>query len=197
MRNPLSRGGFLFGGEMRLFAGIRLSEEISRNLFEMGTALSRKIREARPVPPENLHLTLRFIGEVEEERVGRITDVLSESCRNFEPFVLSVKGTGVFPDRKRMRIFWAGADSGGILRRMNSRMEKGLEAIGFPAGERFKEHITVARFRSVPSITAAEFFLEKYGGTVFGSMNVEKVDIIRSILSGGNPVYETLEAVLL
>jgi len=177
---------------MRLFTGIRINEDIRRNIDGVTQKLSHKIKEARIVLPENLHLTLKFMGEVEENRLEAVKNVLSGLCSGFEPFNLEIKGLGGFPDGKDIRVLWVGADSKGHLRSLNREIEKELELLGFPRENRFKEHITVARFKSTPNLSLISELKETYGDYLFGAMRAEGIELIQSILTGKSTIYRTL-----
>jgi len=177
---------------MRLFIGIRIPEDIKENIHGITQKLSKKIKEARLVPPENLHITLKFLGEVEDNRLKAIGDNLVSICRQVVPFDIFFKGTGVFPEGKQIRVFWIGVSSGGILKNLNIKIEKELETLGFLRDNRFQEHLTVARFKSIPIRSFVSELMESYKESFFGSMYAEHVEIIQSILTSGSPVYETL-----
>ncbi|MCX8082602.1 MAG: RNA 2',3'-cyclic phosphodiesterase [bacterium] len=178
---------------MRLFIGIRIPDEIKGKIENTVISdIRKKIKEGRIVPLENLHLTLKFIGETSEDNIPSIKKIISAST-DFLPVKATVKGTGIFPDEKNVRVFWIGMDSKGILKKLNVFIENGLERQGISKKEaRFKEHITIARFKSIPKLSSLKEILEKYRDTIFGNMEIKELELIKSELSPDGPVYTTI-----
>ncbi|HDN97942.1 MAG TPA: RNA 2',3'-cyclic phosphodiesterase [bacterium] len=179
---------------MRLFIGIRISDEIKEKISSLERKIKEKLKEARIVPSENLHITLKFLGEVEKEKVGLIGDVIEDISSNFPPFDMEVKGIGKFPEKGKIRVLWVGADADDNLRNLNKIIEERMEKLSFPRENRFKEHITIARFKSNPNNERLAEFLKKYKESVWGKMKVENIEIIESILKPDGPVYKTLKS---
>jgi len=177
---------------MRIFTGIRVSRDIREKISGVSKKLALKVREARIVSPENLHITLKFIGETPESRIVPIEEALCGIARNFEPFDLEVKGLGGFPEGKKIRVLWAGACSGGILKKINREIEEKLKFQGILPENRFREHITLARFKSAPSLSFVTGLIEAHEETSFGFMRVDRLELIESRLTGKSPVYITL-----
>jgi len=179
---------------MRLFIGIKIPDEIKKEVEESVISdLRKKIREARIVPSENLHLTLKFIGETSENNIPSIEKIIDSSIETFLPVRATVRGAGIFPDEKNARVFWIGVDSQGTLKKLNNIIETELEKAGISKKEnRFKEHITIARFKSVPKIASLKEILERYKDEVFGVMDIIEIELIKSELKSSGPVYTTL-----
>jgi len=179
---------------MRLFIGIKIPDEIKKRIEEsVGSALKKKIREARIVSSENQHLTLKFIGETEENNIPYIEKVISVATAKFLPIKATIKGVGVFPDEKNVRVFWAGMESAGQLKKVNNLIETELENAGISKKEgRFKEHITLARFRSIPNLSSLREILERYKDEFFGMMEIREIDLIKSDLRPSGPIYTTI-----
>ena len=130
---------------IRLFIAIDMPETIRYEIQGMG----RSIPNARPVPDEQLHLTLKFIGEVENSRLHYIHEALNE-IRQL-PFSLRLQGMGTFPPRGTPRVLWTGAtpmENSVILR---NSIERALGDIGIPRGKKkYIPHVTLARLRNSP-----------------------------------------------
>jgi RNA 2',3'-cyclic 3'-phosphodiesterase len=102
------------------------------------------------VKPGNIHLTLKFLGETDPDRIPGIQNKLTEILASFTPFRLSLDSVGVFPNTKNPRILWIGLkDDEGTLQTLQSSIEKALEGMGFPMDPRpFAPHLTLARIKS-------------------------------------------------
>ena len=125
---------------IRLFVALELPEEL-RDRIAM---VQRGVTGARWIPPESLHVTLRFIGEVPEDRYDDIVYAL-EAVRS-EPFALTIAGAGHFESRGRVRALWLGIERDPSLMALNKRLESALVRAGLPPEERkYTPHITIAR----------------------------------------------------
>ncbi|MDD3725730.1 MAG: RNA 2',3'-cyclic phosphodiesterase [Candidatus Ratteibacteria bacterium] len=178
---------------MRLFIGIRIPDEIKKKIEGLVISELKKIREARIVPPENQHLTLKFIGETQEADIPYIEKVISCSVEKVLPVRASVRGVGVFPDEKSARVFWVGMHSEGQLKKLNNLFEEELAKAGISKKEgRFKEHITIARFRSTPNLNLLRETINRYKDMEFGVMDIKEVELIKSDIRSSGPIYTTL-----
>jgi len=116
--------------------------------------------KAKWVRPENLHVTLKFLGTTEQDKLAAVREALA-AIRSPEPVTLEFRGLGFFPNGKRARVFWAGAESTANLRALAGDIDLGMHLLGFPLEERsFTPHLTLARFDppGLPPI-AREFHL--------------------------------------
>ncbi len=180
---------------MRSFIATGITTPELLNLLE---ELRNIEADAKVVKPENLHMTLKFLGEIPEGKVDEIHKALADCLANFESFEASLKGVGVFPDTKRMRVIWVGFDKNNEkFIEMNDSMEGALERIGFQREGRFHPHLTLARMRSPKGKDKLLDFLKKYEATQFGEARVDKVDLMKSTLTPKGPIYSIVRQVRL
>ncbi|HMQ03475.1 MAG TPA: RNA 2',3'-cyclic phosphodiesterase [Pyrinomonadaceae bacterium] len=100
------------------------------------------------VRPDNLHLTLKFFGDVADIQLEKIEEVIAVAADEFEPFKFEIAGTGVFPNRRRPRVLWLGIENPQTLQRVAAMLDLQCEQIGFPPEKRpFHPHLTIARIR--------------------------------------------------
>ncbi len=140
---------------MRLFTAIELPAEIRERLVRLAVG----IPGARWVPEEQLHLTLRFIGEVD----GAVGDDIAESLAGVEcePFTVRLKGVGCFPPRRAPRVLWVGVAEPAPLARLKRRIDQVLSGVGIaPEGRKFAAHITLARVARSPLGRVTRFLVE-------------------------------------
>lgn len=144
--------------------------------------------------PEGMHLTLKFLGEVEEKRVPKIEAALDSVVNGIGPSSLSVSGMGTFPDRRRPRVVWIGLkEDGDRLIKMQENVERELGAIGFPAEKRgFTPHITLGRIRSNRNIEKLLDLIEKEKGVNLDGFTVTNVYLMESKLRPTGAVYTEL-----
>jgi 2'-5' RNA ligase len=181
---------------IRLFIAIAIPEVVKTEIAGLG----RSIPAARPVPVEQMHLTLKFIGEVESSRLLDIREVLSEICR--PQFTLCLQGVGTFPPRGTPRVLWAGVHPLDNLLALRVAMEKKLAEIAVPREkQKYSPHLTLARlnnpplshlqqflagnaFLKTPVFTVASFSLYKSQLTRNGAIHTEVQNYALTPLSG-------------
>ncbi len=135
---------------MRLFIAIEIPDAIKTELSKLQTELRRAGADVSWTKPENIHLTLRFLGEVGEWQLDDLKRLCAEIAAEFQPFSLRLKDTGYFPNFRQPRVLWVGlAGETGIAAELQERLEEGLITIGFDQQDKpFKAHLTIGRVKS-------------------------------------------------
>ena len=180
---------------LRVFCAVELPEEIRAAVAAHASRLRREFPDARAswARPEGLHITLKFIGEVEAVRVEVLSHAARAAVVGFEPFRLSIEESGTFPPRGAARVLWLGVkDRSGQLARLQRRLEEECVAAGFPREPRaFKPHLTVARLRTPKD---AQALSETHRQTPFSPYHFEvrELLVIRSELGPGGSRYTPL-----
>jgi len=147
----------------------------------------------KPVEPGNLHITIRFIGEVPRDVVNEIIDRVLSKVK-FKEFDLRLRGIGAFPSTLRPRVVWIGVENGySELKALRDQVESGLRGLGLrPERQEFKPHLTLARVKGARNISSLIRFMEGYRDYEFGVMKVRVVRLKKSTLTRSGPIYETL-----
>ncbi len=168
---------------LRLFVGIGFPPELKLRL----SLLCSGIPKARWVDPGNLHLTLRFIGEIAEDVAADVDEALARL--RARRFVLQLAGTGVFGG-DRPRNLWVGVERGGELAALRDKIEQALTRIGLPPEPRkFSPHITLARLSNPPLDQVAEF-LAAHAGFRAEPLPVDAFSLIASYPTKAGSIYE-------
>jgi len=188
------------GERLRLFVAADIPLEIRELLDSTMKRLRGEGIDARWVKPENLHLTLKFIGEYGEEGLERLSREIHKAAERSGPFEAVLGGCGAFPSRRKARVIWVGMsdgvdDAAAIARKLDSRLEKA----GVKREQRqFRGHLTLARLRRPQDCTEV---LESMSGMLEGLQDlpfrVEEIRLFRSILKPQGPMYVELEKVTL
>lgn len=149
----------------------------------------------RPVEPVNLHITLRFLGNVEEAMVDDISGAMKRTADAHRPFDMVLSGMGVFPGRQRIRVIWISARSP-HLEEIASYLIDQLGKIGF-ARESFTPHLTVARVKSGRARSEVLKILDDNLNMNFGTVRVRSIELMKSTLTPKGPIYEVVRSVVL
>ncbi|MBU0508112.1 RNA 2',3'-cyclic phosphodiesterase [bacterium] len=177
---------------MRLFVAIDLPDVWKNTLAEPEASIGWLGRGIRWVEPRGMHLTLKFLGEIEESRLTEIETALRGACAGIVSFTIRLKGTGVFPNPKRPHIFWAGIEAPAELLDLQSRIDTAMQRSGFDKDDHpFRPHLTLARIKDPAGknrMTEAflNFKLESESSVV------REVLLMRSHLSREGARYEAL-----
>jgi len=174
---------------LRCFISIELPDDIKQGISGFISKLKEIDKDIKWVKGENLHLTLKFLGEIEEQILPEIKDRLLNISKRHSPFDLRLKGIGAFPSIKRPRVIWIGIEDSASLINLQSEVEASMSELGFQKENRFEPHLTIGRLRgSGPSdalIKGLSFEMPKE----FGLFRVESIYIMKSELSPKGPDY--------
>ncbi|MBI5343275.1 MAG: RNA 2',3'-cyclic phosphodiesterase [Deltaproteobacteria bacterium] len=182
---------------MRAFIGIGLPPECRRAIAEAVFPLRAKRPAVSWTSEPNLHVTLKFLGQIPPERVDEIGSLLAETARGFGPFEFSVEGPGGFPALRAPRVLWIGIrEPLELVGKLHENMENALSGAGFPREERrFHPHITVGRVRDRLPPGWWEEYAKALSGKSFGVVGVSSFQLYESRLSPGGAAYCVLRDV--
>lgn len=145
--------------------------------------------------PDKHHLTLSFLGDVPDGAGAGLAAALDEAVSGEKAFALRLRGVGAFPDDRRPRVVWAGAEAEPAMARLAKRVRERLAAAGFPGDDKpFKVHLTLARARTPRGVEAVSAFVRRNAGLPLPELPVREVRLHRSTLHPAGAVYETLHA---
>ncbi|MFH1379856.1 MAG: RNA 2',3'-cyclic phosphodiesterase [bacterium] len=182
---------------MRLFIGIRITDEIIQKIIDIQEKLSAPDLRVKWVEPYNLHVTLKFIGEVDETIRGVIENIMQGICRKQKPFNLSFQGLGVFPNLQSPRIIWAGIGDGGEhLQALAEKLNDTFAILNVPMEQwQYTGHLTIGRVKGKQGIGSLFQFLRTLPDESLGSIKVNNMELIESKLSSSGPDYVVLKKV--
>jgi len=183
---------------MRLFIAIEVGDAIAQEASRVIDTLRRRAAALAPsaritwITPQRMHLTVRFIGHVDDARAAAIVDAFREPVR-VDPFELAIAGTGTFPPKGAPRVIWAGIAAGGDTSEVVERqVTMRVTALGVAPEERpYRPHLTLARVKAPAGLRAAAL-LEDLEQHVFGRVSVAAITLFESRLSPKGPTYVPL-----
>jgi 2'-5' RNA ligase len=179
---------------MRLFVALELPAAVRENLAALLKALRAVSPQTRWVRLKNLHVTLKFIGEVPETKLAAIRIALA-GVRCDQPVALDFRGFGFFPNEKRARVFWAGIEASPNLKTLAADIESVVEKLGIPSEQRpFSPHLTLARFEPPGLPEKLRSAIQEDAAREFGSFRTNQYHLIESKLKPTGAEYTTLES---
>ncbi len=176
---------------MRLFIAIDICEELVNKIIPVQNEI-KGYPGVKTVEPENLHITLKFLGEVPRPNLDSIKNALSDV--KFNKFEISLKGIGFFPTSSNPRVIWIGVSKGEEkITELAKIVDKKMKKFGFKSDE-FKAHVTIARIKRLSGDLKSKIkeLHEKFYDSDFGSMLVENFKLKESILKHTGPIYKDL-----
>jgi 2'-5' RNA ligase len=183
--------------QVRAFIAIELPERLKLELGKLETQLkTEKQTWIKWVDPNSIHLTLKFLGNINVDSIGEITGKMEEATRGISPFLLEVKNLGVFPNLKRVQVAWVGI-TGEIDKvvQLQQRLESNLEHLGFASEKRkFTPHLTLARLRDQATPDERQRFGQLIASTRFeaDTISVEAISLMKSQLTRQGAIYGRL-----
>ncbi len=184
--------------KIRSFIAVSLSSEVISGIESVVRELGRCDAAVKWVKPSDLHVTLKFLGDMDKEMIPDVAEAIKLSAAGIGPFSLEVAGIGYFPHKKAPRIIWAGIEEGGrILSRLSNELNDRLMPLGFPKEDKgFTPHITIGRVKDQRGMTKLTGLAdERYKECRFGRASVERIMLFESRLRPEGPLYTPLREI--
>ena len=180
---------------MRLFAAIDIAPQIQDRIERIQQQLNRDLKlsgnEVRWVQPGQVHLTLKFLGEMRDNLITQVCDVVTRTASEYESFDLRIHGLGVFG--RPARVVWVGCQVPPELMKIQTRLENEFEKIGWDKEHRpFAGHLTICRVKSPAAGRSLAKAVESYADEVIGSVSVDRLVLYESQLSRTGPEYNAV-----
>lgn len=176
---------------IRTFIAVELPGRFIPEIEKLGSML--KTQGIKLVEPAQVHITMKFLGDIPEDKVESIISALSQV--NCKPFEARVKGIGVFPKPAYIKVIWLGAD--GDFDTLHKEIERILSPFRFEKDTKFVPHATLARVKQAGEKAALLDKIKKLEETDLGSMSVNAISLKKSTLTPEGPIYETLKEIKL
>jgi 2'-5' RNA ligase len=181
--------------KIRTFVAVDVSSAVrdgARDLIEQFRATGAEVKW---VEPHNLHVTLKFLGDVDAGDIHQVCLAVEQAVADVAPFEFEVRGAGAFPDTRRPRTVWLGiAEGNKELVDLNDRIEPPLEKLGFrKEARRFQPHLTIGRVRrGGPAVAELGKLIHQHEDLPIGGTRVSEAIVFSSQLDRSGPTYEAL-----
>ena len=183
---------------IRTFIAIDIPDDVRAAIEEAQARLKRTNLSVKIswTKVANLHLTLQFLGDVEEVVVDKFKPALRLVAAQHQPFEVTVRGAGAFPDEKRPRVIWIGCgDTGNRLPALARAVQDAMQPLGFvPERREFSAHLTLGRIKSPRPDAALTRAIDSLKDTTFGTLRVEAIHLFESQLHPEGSIYTKLSS---
>lgn len=179
---------------MRLFLAIPIDKQILDALAVVVEKLRGSRGPVRWVRPEGMHLTLKFLGDTERDKIEPLVQAITSGTRAIMPFPISVAGAGAYPNLRRPRVLWAGVvENSGTLKSLVRNIEEETEKLGWEREKRaFSPHITIGRVKGNLNIARLSAAMKEIKDDHWGDQEVGELVLYSSELRPGGAVYERI-----
>ncbi|HSG31686.1 MAG TPA: RNA 2',3'-cyclic phosphodiesterase [Thermodesulfobacteriota bacterium] len=172
---------------MRIFIAAKLPDETIEHIEDYIDSISNRVSGVKWEKPEKLHITLKFLGNIDDNQLSAVNDVISESVSNICRINMTVSHFGAFPGLSRLKILYVGFDKSQQITDLQSSIDKGLATIGFEREAReFIPHVTIARVKSRCKINPPLPIIEQKAS------EIERIAVVKSSLTSSGSEYQNL-----
>jgi RNA 2',3'-cyclic 3'-phosphodiesterase len=180
---------------MRTFIAIELLAQIKQHLNDITQLLRRSEIHAGWVKPDNLHLTLKFLGDIDDTLLPQLAEQIDLLARQHTTFRANLDGLGFFPSPRRPRILYAAVKEPLPFNQLAQHLDQRLQPLGFAAEKRFHPHITLARFKSIKNLEILQQMADDI--PLRHSFTVNTISLVGSTLRSDGAHYQMLQHSLL
>jgi len=179
---------------IRAFIAVEIDAQIKQKISNLISVLKKSGADAKWADENQMHLTLKFLGNINKDKIEEISGAMSSVSSNSKSFAVSFSEIGAFPDTSRPRVIWLGVDKGAEdLKILNDRTETSLKKIGFAKeGRKFEPHLTLARIRSPKNISNLIKLIGETNCDIKDETRIDKLTLFQSILNSKGAIYEVL-----
>ena len=183
---------------MSSFRGfIAIEINATATLLEFENEIKKTGADVKLVEPKNIHITLKFLGDVEENLVDNIENIMKDAVDQLQPFTIKLKGTGVFPHQNYVRVIWIGIKDGQVIEKISHAIDERLSTLGFKKEKRgFSPHLTIGRVKTAKNKQQLLTTIEKYGDREFCVQQITSITLKKSDLTPAGPIYTNVKDVV-
>ena len=179
--------------QLRAFLAIDVDEDLKAKMYKVIKEFRQIDANIKYVDLENLHLTLKFFGDIDTEGIDLLSSKISKVVSNFDKFTIRIKGCGAFPNTNRIKVIWLGIDEDELIKQLHDELDKEFVQLGFDKDKRFSSHLTIGRMKSAKGKNKVKSTIEEFSEVEIGEMEVDKIILKKSTLTPQGPIYEDLE----
>lgn len=179
--------------EIRAFLAIDLDDDLKPKINKIIREFKKIDTKIKYVELQNLHLTLKFFGDIDTNGLDVLKDAISRVVSEFEPFDIKIKGCGAFPNENRIKVIWVGIEDDAVLKDLHDRLDKEFTKLGFDKDRKFSTHLTIGRMKSGKNKSKVKSTIEEFDEFEIGEMQVSSISLKKSTLTPAGPIYDDVE----
>ncbi len=179
--------------QVRAFLAIDLEDDLKPKINKIIRQFKQIDTKIKYVELLNLHLTLKFFGDIDVEGLKTLENAIAKVVSEFEPFNIKIKGCGAFPNTNRIKVIWVGIDDDTVLKDLHDRLDKEFASLGFDKDKKFSTHLTIGRMKSGKNKNQVKSTIEEFEDIEIGEMEVTQISLKKSTLTPQGPIYEDLK----
>ena len=183
--------------KVRSFLAIEIESRLKDNIAKVTQEFKKIDSDIKFVSNENLHLTLKFFGNIDDFQLKQIKSSISLVLRDFNMFNIKLGGVGAFPNKNHIKVIWIGMEDNEILYELQFRLDDEFAKLGFNKEKNFKSHLTIGRMKTGKNKNKVKKIIEKNENIIIGDFSVKSICLKKSNLTPSGPIYETLEEFIL
>ncbi|MCI6775234.1 RNA 2',3'-cyclic phosphodiesterase [Methanobrevibacter boviskoreani] len=178
---------------IRSFLAIEVDENLLKKINTIEDDFKQIDTNIKYVPSKNMHFTLKFFGNIDLEMIDRISKSIEKVIKNYKPFELKIKGSGAFPNEKRIKVIWIGIEENPELKSLQKELDHEFNKLGFNLERNYISHLTIGRMKSGRNKNQVQNKIRKYRDYEIGDMCVRKIYLKKSTLTPNGPIYENIK----
>lgn len=184
---------------MLTFRGfIAVDITVTPNILEFEQEIKKTGADVKLVEPQNIHITVKFLGDVDENLIDEIEQIMKDSVKEIKSFTIQLKGTGVFPNQNYIRVIWIGIKEAQMIETISDSIDEKLSELGFKKEKRgFSSHLTIGRVKTAKNKQRLLEIIENYVDVEFSRQEINSIKLKKSDLTSKGPIYTTIREVTL
>ena len=179
--------------QVRAFLAIDLDDDLKPKINKIIKEFKKIDTRIKYVELLNLHLTLKFFGDIDTEGLKILEKTIADVLDDFKPFDIKIKGCGAFPNTNRIKVIWVGIDDDRLLKDLHDRLDEEFTRLGFDKDKKFSTHLTIGRMKSGKNKNQVKETIEEFSDFEIGEMKVTQISFKKSTLTPQGPIYEDLK----
>lgn len=180
------------GSNVRCFLAIDLEDSIKEDFLKVQDEFKMIDSNVKYVESENLHLTLKFFGDLDEDEIKSLKLAIKEVLNNFKSFDVNISSVGAFPNSNYIKVIWVGVKSKYLLK-LQKDLDKEFELLGFKKEKNHVSHITIGRVRGSKKINDLKNKINKLKDVKLKSTHIKEIKLKKSKLTRQGPIYSDIE----
>ena len=179
--------------QVRAFLAIDLDDDLKPKINKVIKEFKQIDTRIKYVELANLHLTLKFFGDIDTNGLELLEEKIANVVSDFEPFDIRIMGCGAFPNNNHIKVIWVGIDEDSIIRQLHDRLDSEFVKLGFDKDKKFSTHLTIGRMKSAKNKDKVKSTIEEFSDFEIGEMRVDRISLKKSTLKPSGPIYDDLK----